>query len=86
MSTVPNHWHELQPFVMDEALLSIRSSVRSQLVKNIMAFEPHGIVGSNFAYFYILTLSRLWYAKRRQCLAVHQSGRSWSVNENALNS
>ena len=41
---------------MDEALLSIRLSIRGQLVKSLITLEQPGIFGSNFAYLYILSL------------------------------
>ena len=40
----------------------------------LITLESHGIVWSNFAYLYILTLSRHWYAKRWWGFAEHQSG------------
>ena len=66
MSTLSNHRHALQPFLKDEALLSINPAGRAQVVKMLITLEPHGIFDSNFAYLYILTLSRHWYAKRRR--------------------
>ena len=50
---------------MDEALRSKSSATRGQLVKMLITLEPRGICWSNFAYFYILTLSRHWYEKKR---------------------
>ena len=47
----------------NEALLSIVLASRGLLVKMLTTLEPHGIFGSNFAYLFILTLSRHWYAK-----------------------
>ena len=49
-------------YLKDEALLSIGMAGRGQLVKMLIALEPHGIFGSNWAYFYILTLSSHWNA------------------------
>ena len=49
---------------IDEAFLSISLSRRGQLVKVLITLEPHDILGSNFAYLFILTLSSHWYAKR----------------------
>ena len=37
---------------------------RGQLVQMLISLEPHGIYGSNFAYYFFLTLSSHWYAKR----------------------
>ena len=35
---------------------------RVLLVKKLITLEPHGILGSNFVYYCILTLSSRWYA------------------------
>ena len=36
----------------------------SSFSENAHNLEPHGIFGSNFVYYCILTLSSCWYAKR----------------------
>ena len=59
---------------MDEGLLSIMSAGGGQLVKNLITLEPHGILGSNFAYLFILTFAK------------HRVGQSRSLSENASNS
>ena len=46
-----------------EASPSISPACLGQLVQ-IITLEPRGIFLSNFAYLYILTLSRHWYAIR----------------------
>ena len=46
---------------MDEALLSISPVGCGQLVKTLIATEPHGILRSNLAYIFVLTLSSHWY-------------------------
>ena len=37
----------------DKGSPSISPAGRDQLVKMLITFEPHGIFGSNFAYFHI---------------------------------
>ena len=54
----------LQPFFMDEALLSNSQTGRGKIVKLLITLEPHGIFGSNFEYLFILTFSSHWNAKR----------------------
>ena len=49
---------------MNEALLSISLTGCGKLVKMLITLEPHSIFGSNFAYLFIFTFSRHWYAKR----------------------
>ena len=49
---------------MDEGLLSIISASYGQLKKKFITLEPHGIVGSNFTYLFILTSSSHLYAKK----------------------
>ena len=48
--TLSNNWHALQPYLIDDAMLSISPAGRGQLVKLLITLEPHGI----FAYLYIL--------------------------------
>ena len=55
-------------FLMSEGSLSIDSASCDQLVKMLMTLEPHGIVGSNFAYLFILTFSSYWYANGDEAL------------------
>ena len=59
---------------------------RALLVKMLITLEPHGIFGSNFVYYCILTLPSRWYAKRWWSFTVHHFGRSNSFDENAYNS
>ena len=47
----------------DEASPSIILAGRALLVKMRITLEPHGIIGSNFVYLCILTLSCHWYEK-----------------------
>ena len=47
----------------DEALLSISLAGYGQLVKILIALEPHGIFSLNFAYFNILRLSSVYQIK-----------------------
>ena len=49
---------------IEEASPSIGLAGRALLVKMLIALEPHGMFGSNFVYFCILTLSTHWYEKR----------------------
>ena len=49
---------------MDEALLGISPARCGQSVKILITRDPHGIIGSNFAYLFILTLSNPLYAKQ----------------------
>ena len=56
-------WHCLTTacntaFLMDEALLSISPVGRGQLVKMLIALEPHILL-----IHHVLSLSRLWYCK-----------------------
>ena len=53
IAPVPVHCFSITFFF----LLSIRPSIRGQLVKSLITLEPHGTFRSNFAYLYILTLS-----------------------------
>ena len=48
----------------DKALQSIIVAGRGLLVKMLITLLPYHIFWSNFAYLYILTLLRHWYAKR----------------------
>ena len=41
---------------------------RALLVKMLITHEPHGLFGSNFVYFCILTLSSNWYEKGDEAL------------------
>ena len=66
---------------MDESLLSISLAGSGHLVKMLITLEPHGILRSNFAYLYILSLSSHWFAKWRCCFAKHHSGPSRSFSE-----
>ena len=52
--------------MMDKALLSISPVGRGQFMKMLITLEPHGILGSNFAYIVLIyfTISSHWYAKR----------------------
>ena len=59
------------PF-MDEALPSIRTSVRGQLVETLITLEPHGIFGSNFANIYFLTLPIHWYKNGDEVLPTNR--------------
>ena len=54
----------LTAFLMNDALLSISPAGRGQFVKILINLELHSKFGSFFAYFFILTLSSHWYAKR----------------------
>ena len=56
-------------FLVEEAMLSISPVSRGPLVKMIITFEPHGIFGSNFADFFILSLSIHWYANGDEALS-----------------
>ena len=56
------------------------------LVKMLIFLELICMILLNIAYLYILTLSRLWYAKRYRGFTKYQSGWSWSVSEIADNS
>ena len=47
----------------EEALPSINPGGRDILVKMLIILETHGIFLSSFAYLYVLTLSRHYYAK-----------------------
>ena len=47
-----------------EASPSISSAGRGKLVKILITLEPHGILLSNFAYLYILTLPGHCYANQ----------------------
>ena len=55
----------------DKASPSISEASHGKLVKMRTTLEPRGLFWSNFAYLYILTLSRHLYAKRRRCFAEH---------------
>ena len=57
MSTLSNHRHALQLFLIDEALLSISPAGRGQFLKMLITFEP-GIFGLHFAYLLIITLGQ----------------------------
>ena len=48
----------------DEASPSIILAGQALLVKMLITLERHGIFGSNFVYYCILTLSSRWFAKR----------------------
>ena len=48
----------------DETLPSIILASSGILVKMLITLEPNHIFRSNFAYLYILTLSKYWHAKR----------------------
>ena len=50
-------------FWMDEGVLSIISAGCGHLEKMLITLEPHGVFESNFAYQFVLKLSRHWYAK-----------------------
>ena len=45
-------------FLMDEGLLSISPACCGQLVKILINLEPYWIFGSNFAYLFILIMSK----------------------------
>ena len=47
----------------DEASPSIILVSPAVSVKMLITLEPHGIIGSNFVYLCILTLSSQWYKK-----------------------
>ena len=47
----------------DEASPSIILAGRALLVKMLITIESHGMLGSNFVYLCILTLSSHWYEK-----------------------
>ena len=84
-STLSNHLHAWPPFFMGEGLLSISPECCGQLVKMLINLEPNGIFGSNYAYLFILTLSRHMYAKRRRRFAKYYFGQSRYFSENAHN-
>ena len=65
----------------NEASPSNISAGQDPLVKMLIALEPHDIFWSNFAYLYISTLSRHWYAKRGRGFAEQQSSWSWLVSK-----
>ena len=69
-----------------EASPSIILTDRALLVKMLFTLEPQGIIGSNFVYLCILTLSSHWYAKRWRVFIEHHFGRLSSFSENAHNS
>ena len=50
----------------DKASPSIIFAGRAHLVKMLITLETHGIFGSNFVYYCILTLSSRWYVKRAE--------------------
>ena len=52
----------------------------------LITLDSSGIIGSNFVYLCILTLSSHWYAKRWQGFTEHHFGRSSSFGENDHNS
>ena len=51
-------------FLMNEVLLSISLASCGLIVKILITLEPHGIIESNFAHLFILTLFSHWVAKR----------------------
>ena len=59
---------------MDKGLKRISQACFGHLVKMLINIEPHGISISNFAYLFILTLSKNWYAKRLRGFAEHHFG------------
>ena len=68
MSTGSKHWHAQQPFLKDEALLSINLAGLGQLVKMLITLEPHNDIvyldQSLHTYNNILTLYSHLYSKR----------------------
>ena len=73
--------------------LSVRSSVRGQLVKMLITLEPHDIFGSK-AYFFSIKIVQPLVCKPTfettffdgRVFAEHQSSGLWSVSEKAHNS
>ena len=68
-------------YVMDKGLLNINQAGHSQEVKILTILKSNDIFGPNFAYIFIVTLSRHRYAKWRPGFAKHQFGHLWSICE-----
>ena len=48
----------------DEASPSIILARQALLVKMLITLEPHGVFGSSFVYYCILTLTSRWFVQR----------------------
>ena len=66
---------------MDDGLLSISPACCGHLAKILINLKPEGIFGSNFAYLFILILS-----KQSRGFAEHHFGPSGSLGGIGLNS